>query len=100
MSFAVRSEAQPNTDVPKFVRFARLPCEDAPARILIGRRVGSRREVSEVHADLWRRCRDEGRDFDDGGVAVKMGKGCLLISVFSVKKECGGKIRPTRHGWC
>lgn len=53
MSFAVRTDPKPNADVSEFVRFTSLTRKYAPACVLIGRIIGSSREVPEVHANLW-----------------------------------------------
>jgi hypothetical protein len=88
VAFAVRADSKPNTNVAKLVCFTCLAREYAAACVLVGRTVGSRREISEKNPDLWRRGRDQGCDFDDGGAAVEMGKSCLLVSVLCVKDEC------------
>jgi hypothetical protein len=99
VSFAVRTDSKPNADVAKFVCFTSLTRKYAPACVLIGCIICSSRKVPKVYANLWRRRGDQGRDFDYGGGAVKMGKCCLLMNIFCVKNECRGKIRSTSHGW-
>jgi len=100
VSFAVGTNSKPNADVAEFVCLTCLTRKNAPACVLISCAIGSRDEVPEVHADLRWRCGDQGRDFDDGGAAVEVGKSCLLMSVFCVKNECRGEIRSTNHvGW-
>ena len=88
MSFAIGTGSKPDTNVPVLISLTRLTRKHAPACVLIGCTIGSRREVPEVHAHLWWWRRDQGRDFDDGGVAVKVGKRRPLVGVFRVKDEC------------
>ena len=99
VSFTIWANPKPNADVAKLVSFASLTRKHAPTCVLIGCTICGRREVPEVHANLWWRRGDQGRDFDDGGAAVKVGECCFLMRVFCIENEGRGKIRFTSHGW-
>ena len=98
MSFTIRTAPEPETDVPEFICVAPLSREYASTCIFVCCAVSSRCEVPKVHSDFWWGYRDEGCDFDEGGVTVKTGKRCFLMSAFLVIVEGRGKSRSARHG--